>query len=58
MDPTSACNLKCTGCWAAEYGNHMNLTYEEMDDIVKQGVEMGTYEGFFLYERPDRPLQN
>jgi len=20
MDPTSACNLKCTGCWAAEYG--------------------------------------
>lgn len=19
MDPTSACNLKCTGCWAAEY---------------------------------------
>ena len=21
MDPTSACNLHCTGCWAAEYGN-------------------------------------
>jgi len=21
LDPTSACNLKCTGCWAAEYGN-------------------------------------
>ena len=20
MDPTAACNLKCTGCWAAEYG--------------------------------------
>ena len=19
IDPTSACNLKCTGCWAAEY---------------------------------------
>jgi hypothetical protein len=25
MDPTSACNLKCTGCWAAEYGNKLNL---------------------------------
>ena len=37
LDPTSACNLKCTGCWAAEYGNHMNLTYEEMDDIVTAG---------------------
>ena len=21
VDPTSACNLHCTGCWAAEYGN-------------------------------------
>lgn len=20
VDPTSACNLHCTGCWAAEYG--------------------------------------
>ena len=43
LDPTSACNLKCIGCWAAEYGNHMNLTYEEMDHIVTQGVELGTY---------------
>lgn len=52
MDPTSACNLKCTGCWAAEYGNHMNLTYEEMDDIVKQGVEMGTYVYLFTGGEP------
>lgn len=43
MDPTSACNLHCTGCWAAEYGNHMNLTYEELNDIVNQGTELGTY---------------
>ena len=34
MDPTSACNLHCTGCWAAEYGDKLNLIYEEMDDIV------------------------
>lgn len=27
MDPTSACNLHCKGCWAAEYGNRLNLTY-------------------------------
>ena len=26
LDPTSACNLHCTGCWAAEYGNKLNLT--------------------------------
>lgn len=52
MDPTSACNLKCTGCWAAEYGNHMNLTYEEMDDIVNQGVELGTYVYLFTGGEP------
>lgn len=23
MDPTSACNLHCTGCWAAEYGQQV-----------------------------------
>ena len=47
MDPTSVCNLHCTGCWAAEYGNHMNLTYEELDEIVKQGTALGTY--VYLY---------
>ena len=52
LDPTSACNLKCTGCWAAEYGNHMNLAYEEMDDIVNQGVEMGTYVYLFTGGEP------
>ena len=52
MDPTSACNLHCTGCWAAEYGNHMNLTYEELDDIVKQGTELGTYIYLFTGGEP------
>jgi MoaA/NifB/PqqE/SkfB family radical SAM enzyme len=43
MDPTSACNLHCTGCWAAEYGNKLNLTYDELDDIICQGKELGVY---------------
>ena len=25
IDPTSACNLKCAGCWAAEYGDTAGL---------------------------------
>ena len=41
LDPTSACNLHCTGCWAAEYGNKLNLTYDEIDDIIRQGKELG-----------------
>ena len=43
LDPTSACNLHCTGCWAAEYGNKLNLTYDEIDDIIQQGKDMGVY---------------
>lgn len=43
LDPTSACNLKCTGCWAAEYGNKLNLTYDEIDSIISQGKELGVY---------------
>lgn len=26
IDPTSACNLKYTGCWAAEYGFNADTT--------------------------------
>ncbi len=43
MDPTSACNLRCTGCWAAEYGHNLSLSFEQMDDIIRQGKELGTY---------------
>lgn len=43
LDPTSACNLHCTGCWAAEYGNKLNLSLDEIDSIIIQGKEMGVY---------------
>lgn len=52
MDPTSACNLHCTGCWAAEYGNKLNLSYEEMDGIVRQGKQLGTYVYLFTGGEP------
>ena len=43
LDPTSACNLHCTGCWAAEYGHKLNLSYEDIDSIINQGVELGIH---------------
>lgn len=43
LDPTSACNLHCTGCWAAEYGNRLNLTRDEINEIICQGKELGVY---------------
>lgn len=52
LDPTSACNLKCKGCWAAEYGNKNNLSLEEMEDIVKQGKELGVHLYMFTGGEP------
>ena len=43
FDPTSACNKHCVGCWAADYGNRLNLTYDEMDSLVSQAEELGTH---------------
>ena len=43
LDPTSACNLRCTGCWAAEYGHALNLSYEDICSIIDQGRELGVH---------------
>ena len=47
MDPTSACNLKCTGCWAAEYGHKLSMSYETLDSIIQQGKQLNVY--FYLF---------
>ena len=47
MDPTSACNLHCTGCWAADYDHGSHLPYEVLDRIVREGTELGTH--FYLF---------
>ena len=43
LDPTSACNLHCLGCWAADYGHKLNLTFEDIDFIICQGKELGVH---------------
>lgn len=53
MDPTAACNLKCTGCWAAEYGHTSSLSYDDLTRIITQGKELGTY--MYLYTGGERP---
>lgn len=47
LDPTSACNRKCKGCWSAEYGHKQSLTFDELNSIVNQGVAMGTH--FYMF---------
>ena len=50
MDPTSACNLKCTGCWAAEYGHQMSMDLETLDRIITEAKALGIYMFIFRVE--------
>lgn len=43
LDPTTACNKKCVGCWAADYDKALSLSNEELDGIFAQGKELGIY---------------
>ena len=43
IDPTSACNLRCTGCWAGGYAKHDTLEFELVDRIVHEAKELGIY---------------
>lgn len=43
IDPTSACNLKCVGCWAGEYEKYDQLEFELFDRILREAKELGIY---------------
>ena len=47
LDPTSACNMRCKGCWAAKYGHNLSLSYETMDRVITEAKELGIR--FFIY---------
>lgn len=52
LDPTSACNLHCTGCWAAEYGDKLSMSYDQLDDIIRQAKELGMHMFIFTGGEP------
>jgi len=43
MDPTAACNLRCVGCWAAEYQKSASMDFELLDRIIREGKALGIY---------------
>lgn len=49
MDPTSACNTHCTGCWAAEYGHKQSLTF---DRVLTEAKALGTHACLFTGGEP------
>ncbi len=52
MDPTTACNLDCTGCWAAEYKSGLQMSYDLLNSIIIQAREMGIYTFIFSGGEP------
>jgi len=52
IDPTSACNLKCTGCWAADYSKTASLSYEKLDEILIDAKRLGVYDIVFSGGEP------
>lgn len=47
IDPTSACNLNCRGCWASDYSQAHHLEKELMARVFREAREMGIY--FIVY---------
>lgn len=43
IDPTSACNLRCEGCWAGAQVKHDTLSFELLDRILTEAKELGIY---------------
>lgn len=43
IDPTSACNLNCEGCWAGKYDKSNNLDFDTIDRIITEAKELGIY---------------
>jgi len=43
MDPTEACNLRCEGCWAADYASTASMELGQLDRIIGEGKALGIY---------------
>lgn len=43
VDPTSACNLACDGCWAGRYADKNSLSPERLDRLFTEAKELGIY---------------
>jgi MoaA/NifB/PqqE/SkfB family radical SAM enzyme len=43
VDPTSACNLSCQGCWAGKYSKKDSLSPERLDKLFTEAKQLGIY---------------
>ncbi len=52
IDPTTACNLQCTGCWAHDYKKDTNLSYEKLDELITDAKKLGVIQIIFTGGEP------
>lgn len=52
IDPTSACNKRCKGCWSAEYGHKFSLSLDEMRKVISEAKSLGTHVFMFTGGEP------
>ncbi|OAT85767.1 radical SAM protein [Desulfotomaculum copahuensis] len=43
VDPTSACNLHCAGCWAGKYAKADSISPARLDRLFEEAKELGVY---------------
>lgn len=57
ISPTMKCNLRCKGCYASEYDPSIELSCEEIGNLIEQGKDLGmyffTFSGGECFVRPD-----
>lgn len=46
IDPTGKCNLRCKGCWAADYDRTADMDFATIDRVLTQAEELGIH--FFV----------
>jgi MoaA/NifB/PqqE/SkfB family radical SAM enzyme len=42
ISPSMRCNLRCVGCYAADYSNEDDLSEADVESIISQGEEIGS----------------
>ena len=52
ISPTERCNKNCYGCYAAKQSKKNELSFDEVNRIVGEGLEMGTYSYVFVGGEP------
>jgi len=52
IDPTSACNIKCIGCWAADYDRSSKISFEKLDEILTDARKLGVSDILFSGGEP------